>query len=144
MTRAESWVARLGAAWGRLVAAMRQAMRSLHRLTLRMLGRPARPGGAVVALPLSGSTVHVVVPGAREEVTLDGREMRLLHVAIPPRSGWRYHFLVETDVMAALTWDEVYTSAMNRMVRVDPLVRAAVACPSTLCELTALENVVES
>jgi hypothetical protein len=74
-------------------------------------------------------------------VTLNGATYRLMHVAIPPRSGNRYHLLVPNE---SIRWERVFIDAVTRLVDVDPRVREAVTCRSTLCELTSFGDVVES
>jgi hypothetical protein len=65
----------------------------------------------------------------------------LVHLAIPPRSGNRYHFLLPTG---EIKWERVFIDAVRRLLDVDPRVRNAVTCRSTMCELTGLGPVVES
>lgn len=97
--------------------------------------------GEVVPMPPGVITVTTqdiveVLVGSGEEHTY-----HLWHLAMPPRSGKRYHVLVPSTMCR---WEQVFATTARMLVETDDDTRKAIACPNALCELTSLENVVES
>lgn len=112
------------------------------------LGLPDSTGEGPLAgeiLPMPPGAVSV---DAQMETSVDDhRAVRdthtyyLWHVAVPPRSGKRYHVLVPSTMRS---WEQVFVATSRMLVEADETVHDAIACPNALCELTSLENVVGS
>ncbi len=100
--------------------------------------------------PLAGEVVPMP-PGAITVTTQDvigcpypplgEHTYHLWHVAVPPRSAKRYHVLVPSTMRS---WEQVFVATSRMLIDSDETVHDAIACPNALCELTSLEDVVES
>lgn len=93
---------------------------------------PMPPG----AIAVTTRDIDEVPVGSGEEHTYN-----LWHLAVPPRSSKRYHVLVPSTMCR---WEQVFATTARMLVETDDDTRKAIACPDALCELTSLENVVES